>query len=212
MAKGLRIIGIDEAGRGSLIGPLVVAGVSATDVNELLRLGVRDSKLLSKKRREELFHMILSIPGVKVKAVIISPRLIDAYVRNRTSGGLNALEAKAMARIIDCLPGTLAVVDAASVNEAAFGADIISRSKKRIALISSHYADKNYAVVSAASIIAKVTRDKRIEMLQSLYGDFGSGYPSDPITREFIERMGRAAVFTSAVRASWKTLKRLQLQ
>lgn len=204
------MIGIDEAGRGSLIGPLVVAGVSAPSIEPLVRIGVKDSKLLSRKRREELFHLILSTPGIKARAIVISPRLIDRYVKDRSSGGLNALEARAMARILDSLPGEFAVVDAASVNEGAFALEVLAMAKRRVAMISAHYADRNYAVVSAASIVAKVIRDRRVDELKRVYGDFGSGYPSDPVTRKFVKARGVSLLEANAIRSSWKTLKRLQ--
>ena len=79
-----------------------------------------------------------------------------------------------------------------------------------IRIISEHYADETYPLVSAASIMAKVRRDSEIQKLKDIYGDFGSGYPSDPRTRDFLRRLlSGGEEVPPIVRRTWKTLQRL---
>jgi ribonuclease HII len=77
-----------------------------------------------------------------------------------------------------------------------------------VQVISEHQADRNYPVVSAASIIAKVERDHTIEELKCNYGDFGSGYMSDPKTKNFLYTLARKrGEYPDFVRRSWKPAK-----
>ncbi|WP_457753524.1 ribonuclease HII, partial [Thermococcus sp.] len=78
-------------------------------------------------------------------------------------------------------------------------------------IIAEHKADAKYLPVSAASILAKVTRDKAIEKLKKQYGEIGSGYPSDPRTRKFLEEYYKEhGEFPPIVRKSWKTLRKIE--
>ncbi|MGI0059655.1 MAG: ribonuclease HII, partial [Nitrosotalea sp.] len=119
---------------------------------------------------------------------------------------LNQLEADYMAKVIKKLEAGSSYVDSCDVNPKRFGL-YISNLAKTGKIISSHHADQKYPVVSAASIIAKVSRDRAIEKLRKNH-DLGSGYPSDPKTMRFIKQWisqnGNAPVF---VRKSWKPIK-----
>lgn len=206
----MRIIGIDEAGRGSVFGPLVIAGVSIDNSFDLKALGVKDSKKLSPKKRESIFEQLREINGIEVVIKELKPSLIDRYVLNgQKHMKLNYLEAKFMALIINSLHGELAVVDAADTSERLFASQISAFLKRKVMLISSHHADDIYPVVSAASIIAKVNRDKKIRNIQERYGKIGSGYPSDPLTREYLRKNMGSMSKLPFVRRSWKTLKRV---
>ncbi len=208
--NALRIIGIDEAGRGSVFGPLVIAGISIDNSFDLKALGVRDSKKLSPKMRESIFAQLMEINDIEVIVKELRPSLIDRYVMNgQKHMKLNYLEAKYMSLIINSLNGDLAVVDAADTSERLFASQISSFLKRKVMLISSHHADDIYPVVSAASIIAKVNRDSTIKGIQTLYGKIGSGYPSDPITREYLRKNMGSIGKLPFVRRSWKTLKRV---
>ena len=193
---------------GCLLGPLVVAGVSATPegVRELRSLGVKDSKLLTAARREALYPDILRVAD-HVHWEMIMPSEIDAIVmRARRLRKLNYLEAVYFARVIDMLGATRVTVDASDVLPARFGKDISRNLATKCTIVSRHKADRRYPIVSAASIVAKIHRDREVELLRRVHGDFGSGYPSDPATRAFFtERIKRGEPLPDYVRKSWKT-------
>ncbi|HKT22138.1 MAG TPA: ribonuclease HII [Nitrososphaerales archaeon] len=199
---------MDEAGRGCLLGPLVVAGVSASrrGVAALKELGVRDSKRLSPRRREGLFSEILRTAD-RVHWACVAPEEIDDVVTNgRRLRKLNYLEAVYFARVIDRLGAQKVTVDASDVIPGRFGRDISSNLGARCKVVALHKADRDFPLVSAASIVAKVERDREVELLRRAHGDFGSGYPSDPVTRSFFEEwMRRGDPLPPYVRKSWKT-------
>jgi ribonuclease HII len=209
------VAGVDDAGRGAVIGPLVIAGVLAReeDLSGLKELGVRDSKLLSSRRREVLAVEIKKIAkGIDV--VKVSPREIDTVVGSgRRLHKLNYLEAQTMARVIETLRPERAFVDASDVLEQRFKQHILECMSFNIDIVSEHKADRNYVVVSAASIIAKVERDEAIADLAKTLGDFGSGYPSDPRTMSFLkECCEKLDEYPEFVRKSWKPAKKLKDQ
>lgn len=204
------VAGVDDAGRGCVIGPLVIAGVvmKEEDLPKLVRLGVRDSKLLSPHRREVLAAEIRGI-AEKYAVVKLTPGEIDAIVlAGRKLHKLNWLEAQAMARVLETLKPDKAYVDASDVVEKRFGKDILDCLTFKLDVVSEHKADRNYPIVSAASIIAKVERDKEVAELAEAYGNFGSGYPSDPRTIRFLERcLEKSCDYPEFVRRSWKPAK-----
>ena len=207
-----RIAGVDDAGRGCVIGPLVVAGVLMPEdkLKLLEQIGVRDSKELTPKRRERLAEEIRKI-AEKIKVVKVPPSEVDRIVfRGVKYRRLNWLEAKVMAQVISELKPEIAYVDASDVLEERFKEQILEEIPAGIEVVSEHDADAKYPIVSAASIIAKTERDKEIQKLRMKYGDFGSGYPSDPKTREFLLKCLRErGKYPDCVRKSWKTLRRL---
>jgi ribonuclease HII len=200
--------GADEAGRGCLVGPLVIAGVSATrsGVRELKELGVRDSKALSSRRREILYTEILKVCSHTYWAHI-EPAEIDTVVRTgKKYRKLNYLEALYFAKVIDQLDASRVTVDACDSVPRRFKENVCDNLKTRCSVRALHKADRDYPIVSAASIIAKVERDREVEKLRRKHGDFGSGYPSDPSTRVFfIERMRKGEPLPEYARKSWKT-------
>jgi len=205
--------GLDEAGRGCLLGPLVVAGVSvsAAGAKRLREIGVRDSKLLSRSQREALYPEILRVAN-RVHWLGISPGEIDQVVtRGIRLRKLNYLEAVYFARVIDALGAHRVTVDASDIIPRRFRNDIVANLERPCEVAAFHKADRNFPVVSAASIIAKVERDRAVAQLREEHGDFGSGYPSDPLTRSFfIERMKRGEELPGYVRRSWKTWLNLE--
>jgi len=205
--------GIDEAGRGCLVGDLVVAGVSISKkrIGALKELGVRDSKLLSPRRREALYGEILKVSR-RVCSTRIPPHEIDAVVSTgRRYRKLNYLEAVYFARVADRLGASHVTVDASDTSPERFRSTIVGKMKTRCTVVAYHKADRNFPVVSAASIVAKVERDRAVERLREKYGDFGSGYPSDKRTRDFFtEMMRKREGLPDYVRKSWKTLGRLE--
>jgi ribonuclease HII len=205
------IAGIDEAGRGCVIGPLVVAGVAfaSENIQSLIDLGVKDSKLLTAKKREALHPEILKLTQ-KHHIIKVQPSQIDVVVQStRRLHKLNRLEAETMAKIIEELKPDEAYVDAADVLEKRFGNHIKERLTIDSTIISKHKADRIFPVVSAASIIAKVERDREIASLKLIYGDFGSGYLTNVKTMTFLKQLlSENGDYPSCVRQSWKPAKK----
>ncbi|MDP6599969.1 MAG: ribonuclease HII [Candidatus Woesearchaeota archaeon] len=185
------ICGVDEAGRGPVLGPLVMCGLLVKEEDEkgLVKLKVRDSKLLTKVKRESLFDKIKDI-SYKYEIIAIYPDEIDHAVNNHDGLNLNKLEARKSAEIINLLKPDKAIVDAPSNNIKSYKQYLFELiNNKKIELILEHKADLNYPIVSAASILAKVTRDNEIEKIKKkIKIDFGSGYMSDPKTVNFLEK------------------------
>jgi ribonuclease HII len=210
LKQGILVGGVDEAGRGSIIGPLVVAGVGVREskLAELRKMGVRDSKTLTPRARARLFGQIISIvDSICVRKV--APEEVDGSVMLH---GLNRLEARVMAGVIDSIGADEIYVDCCDVNPARFRESIDQRlSCRPRKLHSLHHADSLNVVVSAASIIAKITRDQEIQEIRNKYGpEIGSGYPSDATTMDFIRKWvannGEAPDFA---RKSWKPLRQM---
>ncbi|MHC3129940.1 MAG: ribonuclease HII [Candidatus Bathyarchaeota archaeon] len=207
------IAGVDEAGRGPVIGPLVIAGVSIDekDLPKLVDLGVKDSKLLSPQKRETLAVYIREL-ALKWHIILLSPAEIDRVVESkRKLHKLNRLEAVTMARVIAVLKPDVVYVDASDVLADRFGEHIAENLSFSPKIISEHKADVKYPIVSAASIIAKVERDTVISQLQKKHGNIGCGYPSDSNTIKFLEDWIRNfGSYPDFVRKSWKTAKRVK--
>ena len=202
----MQICGIDDAGRGSMLGPLVIAGISLDKkkLRKLSQLGVKDSKKLSPKKREELYKKIILLVD-EYYVSRISPKSIDTSVARH---GLNKLEAKHMAKVVTKLDAETSFVDSCDVNPKRFGKEIsiLSKNKK---IKSYHHADSRFVVVSAASILAKVSRDRSIARLRKGH-DLGSGYPSDPKTIDFVKKYyKKQKVMPSFVRKSWKPSQKI---
>lgn len=203
------VCGVDDAGRGSVLGPLVIAGISidSAKIKHLTQIGVRDSKQLSPITRRKLYRKIIEIVD-DYYVTKISPKKIDKSVNKNH---LNHLEAHYMAKVISKLRADSSYVDSCDVNPARFGREISKQTRKGI-IHSRHHADSKFVVVSAASIVAKVNRDREIEKLRKKY-DLGSGYPSDSKTMKFVKDWivthNKTPQF---VRSSWKPVKVLLSQ
>jgi len=198
---------------GPVIGPLVIAGVSIENarIGEIASLGVKDSKLLSAIQRRNLAAGIRRI-ACNISITELSPEEIDKFVlKGKKLRKLNYLEATAMAKVIKKLNPAVAYVDSSDVRSERFAKDILELLPKKIKIISEHHADEKYPLVSAASIIAKVTRDERIDEIGRIHGDFGSGYPSDLRTVSFLrDWFMKHGSFPAFVRKSWKTVARIE--
>ena len=199
----MQVCGVDEAGRGSMLGPLVVAGItiSRSKINLLKKLGVRDSKKLSPVARERLYKKIIEAVD-DYHVIRIPPRIIDKSVSNHS---LNHLEAKYMAKVISKLSPSTAFVDSCDVNSKRFGKEI-SKLTSNTKIRSYHHADSKFVTVSAASIIAKVSRDRAITRLGKKH-DIGSGYPSDSKTKIFVKNSIRRKQNLAFLRKSWKPVQ-----
>ena len=195
--------GVDEAGRGPMLGPLVIAGVLATtaQIRQLKKYGVRDSKKLTSITRERLYKKIISTVD-NYHIVKISPKIIDTSVRNHS---LNHLEAKYMAKVILKLKPKITFVDSCDPNTTRFGKEI-SQLSMNSKIRSYHKADSKFTIVAAASILAKVSRDRVISRLKKKY-DIGSGYPSDQKTVDFVRKSVKKNEIPIFVRKSWKPVQ-----
>jgi len=200
------IVGVDEAGRGPVIGPLVVAGVAVESDVELRHMNVRDSKKLSPERREALAPEIEKVSTYEV--VVIPAERIDAM---RSEMSLNDFEAKLFAEVIDKLRPETAYVDAADVDEIEFKRCVRKELAFDVEIVSQHNADELFPVVSAASILAKVCRDRQMRTIEDEIGmHIGSGYASDADTIAFLETWIRThGSLPPHTRASWDTARRL---
>ena len=179
------ILGIDEAGRGSVLGPMVIAGVVVPEKMEkvLGRMGVKDSKRLTANRRTILSRKLKKM--FEYDIIIISAREIDEM---RADGiNLNEIEKNAMEELILRLKPEKAIVDAVDVKAERFQENL--KKDTGFDVIAEHKADDTYIQVSAASIIAKAERDAQIAEINKEFiksGGIGSGYPSDPTTKKFL--------------------------
>lgn len=205
------IAGIDEAGRGPMIGPMVICGilVDFDRLHKLVEIGAKDSKTLTHKRRLVLKEQIEKVTS-KIEIRTVSAADIDR-LRKRTT--MNEIEVKEFASIVKALNPREVYLDAADVKADRFGSKIGELSgiaSKGAKIISEHKADAKYPVVSAASIIAKVERDLAIERYHQKYGDFGSGYPNDPKTIKFVRTLVRnGEKLPPIIRKSWESVKKI---
>jgi ribonuclease HII len=189
--KSKIIVGVDEAGRGPVLGPLVMVALAVREENlkKLEWMGVKDSKLLSSSVREELFDQIREVIE-DFRIEMIEPDAIDLGMKE---SNLNWIEADSSARMVSELNPDKIIIDCPSVNIQAyknyFASKLSEGVKNHAELIVEHKADFNYIVVAAASVIAKVIRDRQVDKIKNEIGkDCGSGYMSDPKTQEFLKK------------------------
>ena len=216
----MRIVGVDEAGRGPVLGPLVVGllSIPSGDEDMLVEQNISDSKHHTAKQREEQYEWILQQAEKRdwyVDTIVCPPSKIDQGVAGE---GLNILEVDLFATILNRYikhydtPCNI-MLDACDVNEQRFTNRITTRMtnwpKENSTIHSEHKADANHRIVGGASIIAKVVRDRIMETLEEALGfAIGSGYPSDPKTIAALpDLIGPEEIHTD-VRWSWATVKR----
>lgn len=204
-------IGIDEAGRGPLLGDLVVAGVLAPRwaFQLLISAGARDSKALSKKERKRLWAEIIASADVVV--AFVHPARIDRE-------NLNLLEARAIRGILRAL-----YIIYAAKYSATCANIYVDEIKGVLGLLESEVArlwgnaavlkmlprgEEAFPPVAVASIVAKVVRDESLRSIKKILGDFGSGYPGDERTVKWLRRSyAELGAPPLALRRSWGTLK-----
>ena len=209
------IIGTDEAGRGPVLGPLIMAALAfkESDIKKLEWLGVKDSKMLSAEVRENLFERIREIVH-DFRIEVIEPDAIDLSLED-ASTNLNWLEADTTARLVGEMDADKIIIDCPSPNIKAYRTYLLKKLPnavvKKAEIIAEHKADVNYIVVAAASVIAKVLRDRAIENTKREIGiDFGSGYMSDPKTKDFLEKYHDK--YPELFRKKWQSYKKVEEQ
>lgn len=204
------IAGIDEAGRGAVIGPLVIAGVSLEKSHEqkLKEMGAKDSKLLSPRQREILAKKI-----EKIAQDIVIVKLSACRIDSMRKGGinLNRIEAMKFAEILNLLAANTAYIDSPDVTPSRLADYLKKMLKKDMQLVVEHKADVNYPIASAASIIAKVARDQEVKELHKEYGDFGPGYSSNEKTVKWLrDYYEKNRDFPDIVRKGWETIREMR--
>lgn len=194
-------IGADEAGKGPVLGPMVAAAVRAPA--DAVPDGVDDSKRLAPSRRRELADRLRDDAAVDVSVAVVSPARIDDPETD-----MNGLTVAGQVEAIAAVAGDddSVVVDAGDVDAGRFGRKVGAGVDAAVTVRSEHRADERYPHVAAASVVAKVHRDARIEALADAYGEVGSGYPSDERTRTFLaEYVRENGELPACARASWST-------
>jgi len=204
-------IGVDEAGKGPVLGPMVAAAVRAAEAD--LPDGIDDSKRLTAATRESIATQLRGSAAVAVGLGVITTDEIDDPETDMNSLTV-AAQVRALGDVV--VDGDHALVDAGDVSESRFArrvqegvADAGTDTEGGVAIdvTAEHGADEASRLVGAASIIAKVERDSRIDAIGENYDrDVGSGYPSDPTTREFLAKyVDRHGELPACARASWAT-------
>ncbi len=203
----MRILGLDEAGRGPAIGEMVIAGVlfDAKDSGKLKEMGIKDSKKLKHPVRVKLAKQIREI-ALDHAVVAVPPKVIDeALVRSE----LNHLETKHFKDMINALKPDKVIVDSPEANLKKFRRKLEDGLRHRdVEMVVENFADENYPEVGAASILAKVKREEIVKKLAEKHGDFGSGYCHDPLTMKFLKKCWKEnKSFPDCVRKNWVTVK-----
>ncbi|QKY21285.1 ribonuclease HII [Halolamina sp. CBA1230] len=198
-------VGADEAGKGPALGPMVAGAVRA-DPDDLPE-GLADSKQLTETRREELAAELRDNPDISVATAAIPPERIDAPDTDMNSLGV-AAQAEAVAVVAE--ENEAVIADAADTDEARFARrlrEAVAEAGIEVDVTAEHGADETHAIVSAASVVAKVERDRRMVEIDGQYDhDVGSGYPSDPTTRAFLaDYVAEYGELPACARATWST-------
>ena len=198
------IAGIDEAGRGPVLGPLVVccATCRREDEKNLKKYASKDSKQLSKEQREEAYEKLKNF--CTFKWIEISAADLNVMMKTLS---LNDIEARAMAELMKGVHEGDTMIDMPDRYGWTFRKRMESFGVKKFE--AEHKADENYPIVAAASICAKIVRDNKVEEIKKATCDFGSGYPSDPKTREALADKKKLKILEPFIRTKWKTLDRI---
>jgi ribonuclease HII len=196
------IVGVDEAGRGPVLGPLVAGAVAVPDV-DVLPDAVDDSKALTSSTRERIAETLRDAEAVETATVRVDASTIDA-----SDATMNELTRGAQIQAVDAVVADGATVraDAGDVDADRCGRRIAAGIAAGVDVIAEHRADERHAVVGAASVLAKVERDAAMAELATEYGAVGSGYPSDQTTREFLaDYVADNETLPPFARESWQT-------
>lgn len=203
------ICGVDEAGRGPVIGPMVFAAVviDEKDKNELVKHDITDSKLLDKNTREELFDTIKEL-AVDYKILSLNAAEITEWMKSASLNEIEAIKTAEMLNSLEVSPD-VCYVDCPDTIPQRYSQSIQNLYEKPGRIVAEHKADMTYRVAGAASILAKVTRDSTIKDLAKLHGNIGTGYPSDPLTQSWLdEHWKKNRSFPDCVRKRWSTVDR----
>lgn len=218
------LLGIDEAGRGPVLGPMVYAIAYYPQYGEdtLAKMKFADSKALTETTRESLFESLQTKDGgfreLGYMAKVISPNMISNYMLRRNKYNLNQMShdtAIALVKGVQEKGIKIAHVYIDTVGPPAKYKEKLVKLFPGVNFTVAEKADSKYPIVSAASVCAKVIRDRIIQKwkyleAESLHLDafkLGSGYPADPVTKKFLERsIDPVFGFPTLTRFSWSTI------
>ena len=210
-----KVIGIDEAGKGPVIGSMFIAFSiinleKLSDINsyqeKLKEIGVKDSKKLNAKKRNEIYQKIKTLMDIKYAQ--LTPALIDT--NNLNNGNLLELEVESIIRVLESEKPNLIIIDALTSNPEKFGDMLLKKLSFECKVISENKADSKYEMVGAASIIAKELREQEISQIKAnIKLNCGSGYPSDINTVNFLKENWNSKEFDFIFRKSWQTYKNI---
>jgi ribonuclease HII len=211
------IVGVDEAGRGPVIGPLVICAFAMEEQaeNRLREIGVKDSKLLSGENRERIAEKIRHYPHMLIE---ISAEEITAYMKKKVS--LNEMEAEKIALAVRELSrkinGSIERIYVDSPDpipkkfEIRIRKYLLGSELEKTTIISENKADFKYIVVGAASVLAKSMRERRVHEIAREVGEFGTGYPSDERTIVFLKKHYKNPKLQKYIRHNWATMKSIK--
>lgn len=196
-------VGVDEAGKGPVLGPMVAAAVRARP--GALPADVDDSKRLAPDRREDLAARLRADDAVGVGVATVEVERIDD-----PGTDMNGLTVAAQADAVSAVaaPGDRVFADAGDVDAARFGRRVADAVEPPVEVVAEHGADADRPSVGAASVVAKVERDRRVAALAAEYDGYevGTGYPSDPTTRDFLRAYVRDhGRLPECARRTWST-------
>ena len=198
-------VGVDEAGRGPVLGSMFIAAVGVSD-SEDLPSGVADSKRLSASTRERLATQIQESEEIYIGLAEVTVEQIDEPSMSLTDLTIEAVQSSIVQIHHTSQTPLECILDAADVNPTRYAGRVSERLPASISVVAKHKADSTENVVSAASIIAKSAREAHVETLAEQYGTIGSGYPSDPTTQDFLSRyVEDHGCLPACARTSWKT-------
>ena len=213
------ILGIDEAGRGPVMGPMVYACAywkEEYDENIRKKFKFNDSKALKPEEREKMFEQIKSHPNIiRYELIVLPSDYISKEMLKRQKVSLNQISqdsAKSLIKTAIDKKVNVRKIFVDTVGPAGSYQTLLKNSleDRTIEVTVEPKADAKYECVSAASIVAKVTRDKNIEIIEKEDKDCGSGYPSDPKTKEWLkDNYDNIFGFGREVRFSWKTVENM---
>jgi ribonuclease HII len=205
------LLGVDEAGKGPVVGSMFVAGLVIDEERlfDLAALGVKDSKQLTPVKREILAKKITRVVH-DLYILEVQPNVIDEL---RSVMTMNDIMVRSFAQVLQRLTcANRAILDAADVNEERFAQRVRKASGTAMDILAEHKADSKYQIVSAASILAKVRRDQSIRDLEKILGcTIGSGYPGDSQTIDFLGRWVKEhRELPTCARRTWATAQRIE--
>lgn len=204
------MFGVDEAGKGPVLGSMFAAAVRVSDPADLPE-GIDDSKNLAPARRADLAAALREADHIAVGVAEVPVARIDDPESDMNTLTVEG-HAEALAQVAE--DGAAGLADAGDTSEQRFANRVAEKVPHEVDLTAEHGADESHAVVGAASVVAKVERDAHVEALAERYADeygpkladLGSGYPSDPTTREFLEAfVAEQGCLPDCARRSWST-------
>lgn len=211
-----KVIGIDEAGKGPVLGSLFI-GFSIINLagglkelnsyqKKLKEMGVTDSKKLTPNKRNNLYNELKNVMDMKYAQ--LTPVVID---ENKQLGGdLLSLEVDAIVKVVEIEKPDLIIIDALTAKPEKFGEDLLQKLSFECKIIAENKADLNYEIVGAASIVAKELREQELAQIHQNVGiNCGSGYPGDQKTRDFVKLKGKDEDLRFLFRKSWKTYQEI---